>query len=102
MNAPTSFKPITPVAGAATAVSYSNDFDARRGFPEDYEVWKPPKYNPTCAEFVSRILFGVLSDPLDRAIKLIEEHFRSPQAALSVPVDGCFSFLQGGRVNSNG
>ena len=22
-----------PVAGAATAVSYSNDFDARRGFP---------------------------------------------------------------------
>jgi hypothetical protein len=71
-------------------VSHRNNFDARSGFPEDYKVWKPPKHNPARAEYASRILFRVVSNPLDRAVKFIKETF--PQPACCVACTGRWLF----------
>jgi hypothetical protein len=97
-----SFNPIPPIAGAATSMGHSNDLDTSGGFPKDDEVGKSLKHHPARAECVFGRLPGVTPNSLDRAVKLIHKHFRSPHATQAVPFRGYFGFLQCGRVNSNG
>jgi hypothetical protein len=44
----------------------------------------------------------VISDSLDSAVKLIQEHFRGPHTPPPIPFSSGFSLLQGRGVNSNG
>jgi hypothetical protein len=96
-----SINPIPPIAGAATPMGHGNNFHSSRSFPKKDEVGKPLEYHPARAKCVFTKLAGVISNSFDRAVKLIQEHFRSPHTAPPIPFSGGFGFLQSGRVNSN-
>jgi hypothetical protein len=55
-----------------------DDLHARRAFPKNEEVGESSKENPARSGFIHRKLMGVLCYLLDRAVKFIQEHFRSP------------------------
>jgi len=83
-------------------VGHGKDFHTSGGFPKNGEVGKPLEHHSARAECVFGELPGVISNSLDRAVKLIHEHLRGPHTAQPVPFRGGFGFLQRGRVNSNG
>jgi hypothetical protein len=82
-------------------MGHGNDFYSSGGLPKNDEIGKPLEHHSARAKCVFRELAGVITNSFDRAVKLIEEHFRSPHAALPIPFSGGFGFLQSGRVNSN-
>ena len=82
-------------------MGHGNNFHSSRSFPKKDEVGKPLEYHPARAKCVFTKLAGVISNSFDRAVKLIQEHFRSPHTAPPIPFSGGFGFLQSGRVNSN-
>ena len=97
-----SFNPISPVARAATSVGDRSDLHTSGGFPRDNEVGKPLEHHPACAKCIFGEVPGVICESFDRAVKPIQEHFRSPHSAPPVPFGGGFGFFQSGGVNSNG
>src|SRR5258708_31342306 len=99
---PLSYNPVPPVTRAAPSVGYSNDFQTRSRLSKYDEIRKPLEYQPTSAKCVFREPPWVVSNSLDGAVKLIEEHSCRPRTAPSIPFSGGFSFVQSGRVNSNG
>jgi hypothetical protein len=101
INVLASFNAIPPIAGAAMSVSHSNDFHSIGEFPKHDEVGKPLEHHPARTEREFRELAGMMSNSFDSAVKIIQEHCRSPHAAPRIPISCGFGFFQSGRVNSN-